>query len=234
MHAGFNAQLTIARASLAIAGAAPARCSYMDELSHQTSADTPGVLRTGMQRVSEWCSVCALGPWILMCLVRSPKVLRAVSRRCGTHLHCPFSLGYNGRLTSAWSVCLLAGVCTLCDPLDSLLDDDAFDWLDSPGPPLLDAAAADDPPSLRPGSPIEDDALPVRSAALPTDVVCFLPLWREACPAGLRHALGRACSALECQALAVCHAAVAWRHLCRLPACVVYLCTHTACRDEQL
>ena len=47
-HAGFDAQLTIARASLAVAGAAAARSSYMDELSHQTSADTPDVFYMGL------------------------------------------------------------------------------------------------------------------------------------------------------------------------------------------
>ena len=58
MHAGFNAQLTIAHASLAVAGAAAARSSYMDELSHQTSADTPGALHIGEQRVS----TCSFAP----------------------------------------------------------------------------------------------------------------------------------------------------------------------------
>ena len=58
VHAGFDAQLTIAHASLAVAGAAAARSSYMDELSHQTSADTPGALHIGEQLVS----TCSFAP----------------------------------------------------------------------------------------------------------------------------------------------------------------------------
>ena len=130
-----------------------------------------------------------------MCTVRSPE-FTATSHAAAVHLHAfllslllqwppdisPFTLLARRRLH------LLR---PYCDPFDSLLEDDAFDWLDSPGPPPRDAAAADKPPSPRPGSPIEDDALPARSAALPGDVDRLLPLWREACPAGLRHAQTR-------------------------------------------
>ena len=107
----------------------------MDELSHQTSADTPGVPRTAACFIM-MLRVCVWTLHILMCTVRSPE-FTATSHAAAVHLHAsllylllqwppdisPFTLLARRRLH------------LLRPAFDSLLEDDAFDWLDSPGPP---------------------------------------------------------------------------------------------------